>query len=87
MNQSNAARSPWNPLVLEQELVSRLKDAGVYSAGELRLRVFGRKVLIDGFISDVERKSVVEQVCREGAGRLAVVNRLRVARSDDDPVE
>jgi len=67
------------PVVQEQQLLSKLKEAHVCAEDRLRLRIVGRRLLVDGFVASLDQKIAVEAACRQFAPSIRVVNRLRVA--------
>lgn len=68
-----------SPLLLEEELLRKLRAAGVCAPDRLRVRVAGRWLFVDGFVDSLNEKLQAERTCRELAPGTIVVNRLRVA--------
>lgn len=74
------------PLAREEELLRRLREADVCRCAAVRLTVSGRRLLVDGFVASVEEKFLVESVCRQLAPESDLINRLRVASTEEQQV-
>lgn len=75
-----------SPLAREEELLRRLRAAEVCSPTTVRLTVAGRSLFVDGFVGSVEEKFQVESVCRQLAPDSDLINRLRVASTEERQV-
>ncbi len=75
-----------SPLAREQELLRQLRATEVCSSDTVRLTVAGRRLFVDGFVNSVEEKFLVETVCRKLAPQSDVINRLRVAFTEERQV-
>lgn len=82
---------PWpgrssSPLTREAELIRRLRDAGVCSPDRMRVTIAGRLLFVDGFVESLDEKYRAERACREFVPGATVVNRLRVAATEERQV-
>lgn len=75
-----------SPLAREEELLRKLKAAGVCPPERLRLTIAGRLLFVDGFVCSLEEKLQAAKACRELAPGSTVVNRLRVAAAEETRV-
>lgn len=75
-----------SPRAHEEELLRKLLELGVCGPEALRLTIAGRRLFIDGFVESLQDKLETEKACREMAAGWAVVNRLRVAASEERQV-
>lgn len=75
-----------SPVAREEELLRKLRAAGICSRQRLRLMIAGRRLFLDGFVDSLDEKVRAEQACRELAQGSTVVNRLRVAAAEERQV-
>ncbi len=75
-----------NPLMMERTVFSRLRIVHAIDDNSLRVRVFGQRLLLDGFVADLDGKSRIENTCKEIAPGMQIVNRLHVGLSHDRAV-
>ena len=72
-----------SPFIRELELLRRLQAATACETERLRLTISGRQLFVDGFVASVDEKFQVEKACGALAPESIVVNRLRVAASEE----
>lgn len=75
-----------SPLTREVELLRKLQAATVGGTERLRLTIAGRRLFLDGFVDSVDQKLRAEKACRVLAPECAIVNRLRVAATEERQV-
>ena len=75
-----------SPLTLEGEILRKLASSGVCAPERLRLTIAGRWLFVDGFVDSLSQKVLTEKACRALAPDNTVVNRLRVAASEERQV-
>ncbi len=75
-----------SPLIREEELLRKLKAAGVCPPERLRLTIAGRLLFVDGFVCSLDEKRQAEKACHELATGSTVVNRLRIAAAEETRV-
>lgn len=70
------------PLAREIELLRQLQARTECGTSAVRLTIAGRRLFLDGFAESVVEKFLLEKACRELAPESILVNRLRVAVSE-----
>ena len=75
-----------SPLLREEELLEKLREAGACKPDRVQLIVAGRWLFVDGFVDSLDQKLLAERACRQFAPGSTVVNRLRVAAAEERPV-
>jgi len=75
-----------SPLLREEELLEKLREASACKPDRVQLIVAGRWLFVDGFVDSLDQKLLAERACRQFAPGSTVVNRLRVAAAEERPV-
>ena len=75
-----------SPLLREEELLEMLRACGACKPDRVRLTMAGRWLFVDGFVDSLDQKLQAERACRQLAHGCTVVNRLRVAATEETPV-
>jgi len=75
-----------SPLLLEEELLEKLRACGACKPDRVRLMMAGRWLFVDGFVDSLDQKLQAERECRHLAPGSTVVNRLRVAAAEERPL-
>ena len=75
-----------NPMVLEREMLNKLRLIHASDDCSLQVRFLGQRLVLDGYVGDVATKFRIEETCREAAPQITILNRLRVGLSGDSAV-
>ena len=83
MRELNLSDRSSSPILQEEELLERLLACGACKPDRVRLTMAGRWLFVDGFVDSLEHKLQAERECRQHAPGSTVVNRLRVAVTEE----
>ena len=86
MRELNLSDRSSSPLLLEEELLEKLRASGACKPDRVRLTMAGRWLFVDGFVDSLDQKLQAERACRQLTHGCTVVNRLRVAAAEERPL-